>query len=650
MTPMTRLFIAEKPSLGKAIAAQIPGNPRGSRTHIQIGNDVVTWAFGHLYELAEPDQYLPDTPVGTNGRKKWRLEDLPVIPTDWRKLPKTSAKDQLTAIKTLLKDANEVVNAGDPDREGQLLIDEILEALHWKGPTRRIWLAALDPASVKKALADLKDNTTYRPLRDAAEARSRADWLVGMNLTRCYTLKSSTQGVVSVGRVQTPTLALVVRRDAEIENFKPVAFHVPIASFRHANGAYEGTWKSPDGAPGLDTEGRLIDAARADAIAAAVHGKTGAVKSAESQDGQEGPPLPFSLSKLQAAASAKFGLSAQETLAAAQALYETHKLTSYPRTDCQHLPESQREAAREVLAAVASVNPAMRDLIQNADLGLVSGAWNDKKITAHHGIIPTSHKGVQLMALTDAEQKVYDLVVRAYLAQFYPAHAFTKTVVLTEVGGYEWEAKGRVVKAVGWRAVMQPDADKPGEAEPTLPAMRAGDSVTVTDSRVDHRTTKPPGRYTDGTLIAAMSSVHKLVTDPKIKAKLKETSGLGTEATRANILETLVKREFIERKGKTVISTPRGRALVAALPPVLTDPGVTGLWEDALSEVATGVRTLSEFEERQKAFVVKRIEEAKAGPRLQMPAVSSASSGGQSGQSAARHGRPTVSKKKRRKA
>lgn len=643
-----RLFIAEKPSLGKAIAAQIPGNPRGSRTHIQVGDSTVTWAFGHLYELAEPDAYLPDTPVGSNGRKKWRLEDLPVIPMDWRKIPKESARDQLAAIKTLLKESDEVVNAGDPDREGQLLIDEILEALKWKGPTKRIWLAALDPASVRKALADLKDNATYRPLRDAAEARSRADWLVGMNLTRCYTLKSSTQGVVSVGRVQTPTLALVVRRDAEIEDFKPVAFHVPITSFRHANGTYEGTWKAPDGAPGLDTEGRLIDAARADAVIAAVRGKSGTVRSSESQDGQEGPPLPFSLSKLQAAASAKYGLSAQETLAAAQALYETHKLTSYPRTDCQFLPESQRESAREVLVAVASVNPAMRDLIKDANLGLVSGAWNDKKITAHHGIIPTSHTGVQLMALTEAEQRVYDLIVRAYLVQFYPAHTFTKTTVITEGGGHEWEAKGRVVRAIGWRAVMQPDSDKTGETEPTLPAMRAGDSVAVTDSRVDHRTTKPPGRYTDGTLIAAMSSVHKLVSDPKIKARLKETSGLGTEATRAAILETLVKREFVERKGKQVISTPRGRALVAALPPVLTDPGVTGLWEDALSEVATGARTLAEFEERQRAFVVKRIEEAKAGPRLQMPAVSSALSGGQGGQSGARPGRPAGGQKKRR--
>lgn len=619
---MTRLFIAEKPSLGKAIAAQIPGNPRGSRTHIQIGDSIVTWAFGHLYELAEPDHYLPNTPTGTNGRKKWRLEDLPIIPSNWRKIPKETAKDQLAAIKLLLKDADEVVNAGDPDREGQLLIDEILEALKWKGPTQRIWLAALDPASVKKALADLKDNKDYRPLRDAAEARGRADWLVGMNLTRAYTLKSSTQGVVSVGRVQTPTLALVVRRDTEIEDFKPVTFHVPTVTFRHSNGEYRATWQAPDDAQGLDEEGRLIDAAIAESIISKAKNQTGVIGEYESKEAQDAPPLPFSLSKLQAAASAKYGLSAQDTLTAAQALYETHKLTSYPRTDCQFLPESQLGGARETLAAVGAVNPAMSDLVRGADLSLVSGAWNDKKITAHHGIIPTAHDKAQLMTLTDAEQKVYDLIVRAYLCQFYPPHTYTKTAVITKSAGHDWVAKGRVVKSMGWRSVMQTEADKDGEAEATLPSMRVGDGVTWVSGQVDHRVTKPPARFTDGTLIAAMSSVHKLVTDPKIKAKLKETSGLGTEATRANILETLVKREFIERKGKTVISTPRGRALVAALPPVLTDPGITGLWEDALSDVAGGIRTIEDFGERQKAFVVKRIDEAKAGPRLMMPAVS----------------------------
>lgn len=614
-----RLFIAEKPSLGKAIAAQLPGPRKPTRTHIQCGSDVVSWAFGHLYELAEPDAYLPaDVPVNGSGKKKWRLEDLPIIPETWQKVPKGEAKDQLAAIRGLLKNAQEVVNAGDPDREGQLLIDEILEAMRWKGPTKRIWLAALDPASVQKALADLKDNALYKPLRDAAEARGRADWLVGMNLTRAYTLKSNGAGVVSVGRVQTPTLALVVRRDAEIEQFTPTTFYVPQVTFRHSNGTYKASWKAPTDAQGLDAEGRLVNLPAAQAIISAAGHQAGTIKVFDTEDASEAPPLPFTLSRLQAAASAKHGLSAKATLDAAQALYETHKLTSYPRTDCPYLPESQLSDARMILAAVAQVNPSMAGMVKGADMSLKSAAWNDSKIGAHHGIIPTSHDQVSIDSLSESERQVYDLIVRAYVCQFYPPHRFTKTTTVTTCAGHEWEAKGRTQLAAGWRAVMG-GQDKPAEDVQTLPLMKAGDAVDWQDGRVDHRQTKPQARFTDGTLIAAMSSVHKLVTDPKIKARLKETSGLGTEATRAAIIEVLVKRGFIERKGKTVVSTEAGRILVAALPPALTDPGVTGLWEDFLAEVAAGTRTLADFEKQQTAFVVKRVEAAKASAMLAMP-------------------------------
>ena len=615
-----RLFIAEKPSLGKAIAAQLPGPRTPARTHIECGGSVtVTWAFGHLLELAEPDAYLPDTvPTNGKGRKKWRLEDLPIIPETWQKVPKAEAREQLAAIRGLLKNAQEVVNAGDPDREGQLLVDEILEAMKWKGPTKRIWLAALDPASVQKALGNLKDNSTYKPLRDAAEARGRADWLVGMNLTRAYTLKSNGQGVVSVGRVQTPTLALVVRRDSEIDGFTAVTFYVPQVTFHHANGTYKAAWKAPADAQGLDAEGRLVNLPAAQAIIQAADHQAGTVKTFDTEDASEPPPPPFTLSKLQAVASSRHGLSAKETLDAAQALYETHKLTSYPRTDCAYLPESQLSDARLVLAAVAQVNPAMAGLVKGADMSLKSACWNDAKIGAHHGIIPTSHDQVALDALSESERQVYDLIVRAYLAQFYPPHRYTKTVTVTQCGGHEWEARGRTEIAAGWRAVMG-GQDKPVEDVQALPLMKVGDNVDWQDGRVDHRQTKPPARFTDGTLIAAMSSVHKLVTDPKIKARLKETSGLGTEATRASIIEVLVKRGFIERKGKQVLSTESGRILVAALPPALTDPGVTGLWEDFLSEVAAGQRTLAEFKTQQVAFVTKRVAAAKAGAALAMP-------------------------------
>ncbi|AWP24523.1 DNA topoisomerase III [Acidiferrobacter sp. SPIII_3] len=617
------LYIAEKPSLGKAIAAQLPGPRKAARTHIECGGGViVTWAFGHLFEQAEPDVYLPDS-VPKNGkgrkRKRWRLEDLPIIPQEWQKIPKSEAREQLAAIRKLLKDADTVVNAGDPDREGQLLVDEILEAMHWRGPTKRIWLAALDPASVQKALADLKDNSLYRPLRDAAEARARADWLVGMNLTRAFTLKSNGQGVVSVGRVQTPTLALVVRRDAEIDAFSPITFYVPVLTFRHNNGTYKATWKAPATVDGLDAEGRLINLPAAQAIIAAADHQAGTVKTFDTEDGQEPPPLPFTLSRLQAVASSRHGLSAKATLDAAQALYETHKLTSYPRTDCAYLPESQLSDARLVLAAVARVNPDMAGLVQGADMSLKSAAWNDGKITAHHGIIPTSHDQVSVDALSETERQVYDLICRAYLAQFYPPHRYTKTVTVTLSGGHEWEARGRTQLAAGWRAVLGGQDKQDADAQ-VLPLMRVGDQVEWVDGRVDHRVTKPPARFTDGTLIAAMSSVHRLVTDPKIKARLKETSGLGTEATRASIIEVLVKRGFVERKGKQILSTEAGRILIAALPPALTDPGVTGLWEDALAEVAAGSRTLEDFEKQQRAFVTKRVEAVKASAMLAMPA------------------------------
>ena len=616
------LYIAEKPSLGKAIAAQLPGPRKTARTHIECGGGaVVTWAFGHLFEQAEPDAYLPDTvPTTGKGRKRWRLEDLPIVPTEWQKIPKPEAREQLAAIRTLLKSATEVVNAGDPDREGQLLIDEILEAMHWRGPTKRIWLAALDPSSVQKALADLKDNTAYRPLRDAAEARARADWLVGMNLTRVYSLKSNGQGVVSIGRVQTPTLALVVRRDAEIDGFTPVAFYVPQVTFRHAHGDYKAAWKAPADAPGLDSEGRLVNLPSAQALIAAADHQAGTIKAFDTEDAAEPPPLPFTLSKLQAVASSRHGLSAKQTLDAAQSLYEDHKLTSYPRTDCPYLPESQLSDARLVLAAVARVNPDIAGLAQGADLSLKSAAWNDAKIAAHHGIIPTSHDQASVDALSEVERAVYDLIVRAYVCQFYPPHRFTKTVTVTECAGHEWEAKGRTQLAAGWRSVLA-GPDKPDADVQALPLMKAGDPADWLDGRVDHRQTKAPPRFTDGTLIAAMSSVHKLVQDPKIRARLKETSGLGTEATRANILEVLIKRGFIERKGKQVLSTESGRILIAALPPALTDVGVTGLWEDFLSEIAAGNRTLAEFETQQRAFVTKRVQAAKDGAALALPAV-----------------------------
>ena len=600
-----KLIIAEKPSLAKGIAEGLGGARRGAL--FEARGYTITHAFGHILEQDEPDAYLPaGVPVNPRtGKKVWRLEDLPIFPERWVKHPKKEAKAQLTVIKGLLKQATLVVNAGDPDREGQLLIDEILDYCRYKGSVQRVWLASLDGVSVQKAFAQLKDNRAYHPLSQAAEARARADWLVGMNLTRAWTIAN--RGLLSVGRVQTPTLALVVRRDREIEQFKPRDYCEVLIHCRHPNGMFAAKWKptATEGA-GFDEEGRLTDRALADGIARKAVG-AGQVARYESKDSRESAPLPFSLSSLQKAASAQWGLSANAVLEACQALYEK-KLTTYPRTDCRYVPEEQHDEASAILAYLP-IPEALRGRVVPHQK---HAAWNTAKVTAHHAIIPTGQKA---SGLSDTERKIYDLIWQSYAALFLPDHRYQAIAVTVSVGGEVWTASGRTETDPGWKA-LRPGrelADETGEPSAVLPAMAAGDAVEGLRGEVRAKQTKPPPRFTDGTLIEAMSHIHKYVTDPAAKAKLKETSGIGTEATRANVLETLVRRGFVDRKGKQLISTPTGRALIAALPADLTDPVTTARWEDALSHIAEGKLDPARFEAAIRQMVKAQLSQVTAG-------------------------------------
>ncbi|MHB1880704.1 MAG: DNA topoisomerase 3 [Acidithiobacillus sp.] len=567
-----KLIIAEKPSLARAIREV-------------VGKEyTVTNAFGHILELAEPDAYTSsDVPVNPKtGKKRWRMEDLPIFPDKWIKHPKSDTKEQLMKIKGLLNDADLVVNAGDPDREGQMLIDEILDYCRYRGPVQRVWLASLDETSVKKAFANLRDNKEYRALSHAAEARSQADWVVGMNLTRAWTISNG--GLLSVGRVQTPTLALVVRRDIEIEMFKPRDFFEVVAHCRHINGDFLAKWKPAENdGIGFDEEGRLVDRALAEKIAAKAAGQ-GKVSKYEAKDSKQSAPLPFSLSALQKAASAKFGMSANQVLETAQALYEK-KITSYPRTDCRFLPEEQHGDAGHILDGLPVPDPLKGKVSANRK----HAAWNTGKVTAHHAIIPT---GEQASDLSDAEEKIYDLIWKSYVSLFLPDYLYKAISVAVALGGEQWTASGRLDLDRGWKVLYGADIveedDEDGEEKASLPSMATGDPVAGQKGEARAKQTKPPKRFTDGLLIDAMSNIHKFVTDAAAKAKLKETSGIGTEATRANILETLVKRGFVERKGKQIISTTTGRSLVRALPADLTDPVTTARWEDHLSSIADG--------------------------------------------------------------
>ncbi|WP_017161201.1 DNA topoisomerase 3 [Xanthomonas phaseoli] len=617
-----RLFIAEKPSVAKAIAGELGATGKGDG-YIECGSDTITWCFGHMLEQAEPDEYTPDdVPRNpTTGKKIWRVEELPIIPETWIMQPRDDAKAQLTVIERLLKKATEIVNAGDPDREGQLLVDEVLEYFDCHKPVRRFWVSAQDSVSVQRGLAALKDNTAYHGFAGAAQARGRADWLIGMNFSRAYTLRAQRGGsraLLTIGRVQTPTLALVVGRDREIEAFKPIPYHTIRAAFKHDGGVFLAAWRAKEDQADLDPEGRLTDTAIANKLVESVTGQPGKVIEYKQEPKKKAQPRAYSLSDITLLASNKFGYSAADVLEVCQSLYETHKLTSYPRTDCAFLPESQHADAPRVLEAIKHVYPEVAALVDGADPKIKSKTWDDSKITAHHGIIPTMHKG-GMAGLSEKERNIYDLIVRAYLAQFYPLHEYLATTVALDVAGERFEAGGKVVTRNGWRDVYaEAEEEAEGEAEAegdgqALPSMKNGDAVScVKATRMDAKT-KAPSRFTEGTLTRAMENIHKYVTDAEHKKLLRDGDGIGTSATRASIISELKRREFLEVKGKQIVSTTLGRSMIDALPEVVKSPVLTALYERMLLAIEQGSSDVDSFIAKQEAFIREQVTKANDG-------------------------------------
>ncbi|MBK1718075.1 DNA topoisomerase 3 [Thiocystis violacea] len=617
-----RLWIAEKPSVAKSIAAELGVVSRADGCINCQGDNVVTWCFGHMFEQAGPDEYThDDVPRTTSGRKVWRIDDLPIIPKTWIFQPRADSKDQLAVIKRLLTQAAAVVHAGDPDREGQLLVDEVLQQFRCQLPVTRFWVSAQDPASIQRGLSTLAPNGGYRGFADAATARSCADWLIGMNLSRAYTLRARRGGcdaLLPVGRVQTPTLALVVDRDRQIEAFRPVPYFTLHATAAHAGGRFRVTWKPQDDQAGFDSEGRLVDGAVADAIVTKVNGQTGVVSSYSTEPKQQRKPLSFALSDLTVEASRRWGYTAEQVLAAAQALYETHKLTSYPRTDCAYLPECQHADAPQVLVALRAVLPDFGPLIDGADPQIKSKTWDDRKISAHHGIIPTQYHG-NANALSPIERHTYDLIVRRYLAQFYPAHSYLETVVEVCVNDELFFSRGCVVTEPGWRAVFAEaydDQDKSQEAldaAQSLPVMQSQDPVQCVEAERKSAKTRPPAPYTEGTLIQAMEQIHRYVEDPQHRKILREGDGIGTSATRAAIIAELKRRELLVTQGKSIVSSALGRGIVDALPTVVKSPVLTAINERFLSAIEKGEGSLPAFLAKQADFIRAQVAQANDG-------------------------------------
>jgi DNA topoisomerase-3 len=606
---MTRLFIAEKPSVARAIAAEL-GNSRSADGHIVCDTAIVTWCFGHMLEQAQPDDYLAqDAPTNGKGKKVWRIEDLPIIPVKWILRPKKETRKQLTVIGKLLKrsDVTQIVNAGDPDREGQLLVDEVIEHFKCKKEALRFWVSAQDSTSVRRGLNSLKPNGNFAGWSDAARARGNADWLIGMNFSRAYTLAAGRGGpraLLVVGRVQTPTLALVVKRDREIEQFVSKQYYNLEAKMRHANGEYTAHWKASYEHKAIDSEGRIIDKEFAVALVAKLSKKHGHISAYTREKKRQPAPIPFSLADLTMLASKAYGMTADEVLKGAQSLYEKHKLTSYPRTDTGHLPESQHSDAPQILNSIASNLPKLRTLIEGADTGVKSRAWDDRKVTAHHGIIPTNHRQ-PVTALSSSEAKLYELVVRRYLAQFYPAHAYMATRVETTVEAERFVTTGKTVTDVGWRAVLSGGYS---DNEVELPSLAQGDAVVCASvSRKDAKT-KPPNHYTEGTLIYGMENIHKMIVDPVQKKSLKDGDGIGTSATRASIITELKRRKYLRAKGKHIVSTDLGKNMVDVYHETITSPIITAINERALKEIEKSGSGYGQFMEKQETYIRKHVQ------------------------------------------
>ncbi|MGJ0624633.1 DNA topoisomerase III [Xenorhabdus bovienii] len=606
-----QLYLCEKPSQAKDIANVLGVKQRG-QGFLFSARIIVTWAIGHLLEVAAPEQY------GEQFDPPWRLEVLPVLPAQWQWTVKKETADQFAVIQQLLKQVDEVIIATDADREGEVIARELLEYCRFTGTVRRLWLSALDATSIRQALATILPGEQTAALYQAGLGRVRADWLTGINLTRLYTLKAQSLGfgeVLSIGRVQTPTLALVVNRDKVISQFVPKPYWQLIAGLEKDSIGFQAQWLPATEA--CDDEHRCIREAVAQAVQQHCQQATPATVMDVSKKREKiPPPLCFDLGTLQQTASRLWGMGASQVLAIAQSLYETHKATTYPRTDCEYLPVSMQADIPVVLTALTRTDPAMTEIISQLDKQRVSRVWNDKKITAHPAIIPTRH-AFDLTRLTTDELQVYQLIRQYYLAQFLPAQETDVTDVTLDIGGQHFRVKGRVNVITGWKSLFIDEVSEhqeEQEADVALPVLNQGDRCQVVEAKIRSLHTKPPAPFTEGTLIAAMKNAASLVSDPQLKQVLRESAGLGTEATRAGILDTLFKRQLIERKKKAIQSTPLARELIAGLPAVLTSPGMTALWEQSLEDIAQGNASLAVFMQKQAQWLLHLVARGKAQP------------------------------------
>lgn len=591
--------LAEKPSVGRDLA-RVLGCSKGGSGYLEGPGHVVTWALGHLVTLADPEAYGA-------SEKAWRLDELPILPEALELVVIRQTNRQFQIVKEQLrrKDVDEIVIATDAGREGELVARWILEKAAIKKPVKRLWISSVTDKAIRDGFQRLKPGKTYEPLYASAVARAASDWYVGINATRALTCKFNAQ--LSCGRVQTPTLAMIAAREAEIQAFAPQTYYGLTA---HA-ALVDFFWRDKGG------EGRVFDAQKIERLKRALDGKTLTVTEVKRAAKKVYAPQLYDLTELQRDANQKFSFSAKETLSIMQSLYERHKLLTYPRTDSRYLTADIVPTIKERLAA-CGVGPYSKfAFMAGKKVQAAKHFVDDAKVSDHHAIIPTE-QFVDLGALSEKERRVYDLVVRRFLAVLYPPFAYEQVSVEAALGGERFGAKGRVVENLGWKEIYRgadaAEEDAGDEVQQTLPALAAGDVLEVARLVVTRGQTKPPAPFTEGTLLAAMENPARYMCsgDAALKRTLGETGGLGTVATRADIIEKLLHSFLIEKKGQALFATAKGRQLLALAPQELREPELTARWEQKLAQIAKGALDKAAFLAEIKRYAAQLVAGIKA--------------------------------------
>ncbi len=591
------LVLAEKPSVGRELARVLDCKKSGNG-YLEGDKYIVTWALGHLVTLADPDVY-------DKKYEKWDMQDLPMLPQNMKLVVIPESRRQFQAVSSLMKrgDVGELIIATDAGREGELVARWIMMKAGWKGKTQRLWISSQTDKAIKDGFKNLKPAADYDNLFRSAQARSEADWLVGLNVTRALTCKYNAQ--LSAGRVQTPTLALIVRREEEIRKFTPREFWGFTAKLQ----GFTATWR--DGGKNAQT----FDRSKAEEILNKLQGKPAVLTKVERQRKITPPPAAYDLTELQRDANKKYAYSAKETLSLMQSLYERHKLLTYPRTDSRYISQDVVATLPERLRScmVDEYKPLAQEIYRNKPLK-TKYLVNDAKVTDHHAIIPTEEQP-QLYDLSGPERNIYDLVVRRFLAVLMDPYEYEEIRLTMTIGGEMFTAKGKRVLSQGWKAAynrsfqLEEDED---EQTQNLPELSQGQKLKVESVALKPGKTSPPARYTEATLLSAMEHPSGQVSDQNLSRILEETSGLGTPATRADIIEKLFSTFYVERRGKELVPTSKGMQLVELAPEELRSAALTAKWEDQLADIAKGKVRDSEFVDQMRKYATELVTEVKA--------------------------------------